>query len=301
MKNKNRFIVQLGLCAFFVMAILIITTTPTLADVGNSFSGGGGSSGGGSYGGSYGGGGMGLSGIFFLGNSPFGMLFIVAIIVIGIISSYNRSKNGGNSGYVNPYANNGFESNTSINENQAIGDIQEIDPNFSAEHFKTYASEVYLTVQEAWENREWSIVRPFESNALFNVHNRQLKEYIEQQKTNHLDMQNVRSVVIAGFKSDGEREVITIKLDASLIDYVSDDNSGAVLEGSKTQHQHRSYRLEFIRSTGIKTNTEKEINTTNCPNCGAPTKVTSSGECEYCHSIITTGEFGWVLNQYTKW
>ncbi|MEG1702574.1 MAG: TIM44-like domain-containing protein [Erysipelotrichaceae bacterium] len=300
MKNKKRVLYYLGLCAFFIVTILIATTIPAFADVGNSFSGGG-SSGGGSYGGSYGGGGMGLSGIFFLGNSPFGMIFIVAIIVIGVIASYKRNQNGGNSGYVNPYANNGFESNTRIDEHQAVLDIQAIDPNFSAEHFKTYATEVYLTVQEAWENRDWSIVRPFESNALFNVHNRQLKEYMEQQKTNHLDMQNVRNVVIADFKSDGEREVITLKLDASLIDYVSDDNSGAILEGSKTQHQFRSYRLEFMRSTGLKTNSEKEVNTTNCPNCGAPTKVTSSGECEYCHSIITTGEFGWVLNQYTKW
>ena len=39
-----------------------------------------------------------------------------------------------------------------------------------------------------------------------------------------------------------------------------------------------------------------DTNTTNCPNCGAPTKITSSGKCEYCGSIITTGEHDWVLS-----
>ena len=34
----------------------------------------------------------------------------------------------------------------------------------------------------------------------------------------------------------------------------------------------------------------------NCPNCGAPTEITSSGKCEYCKSIITTGDHDWVLS-----
>ena len=30
-----------------------------------------------------------------------------------------------------------------------------------------------------------------------------------------------------------------------------------------------------------------EIKTTNCPNCGAPTTITSAGQCEYCGSEYT--------------
>lgn len=32
-----------------------------------------------------------------------------------------------------------------------------------------------------------------------------------------------------------------------------------------------------------------------CPRCGAPLQITSAGKCEYCGSIVTTGEFSWVL------
>ena len=45
--------------------------------------------------------------------------------------------------------------------------------------------------------------------------------------------------------------------------------------------------------------TEK-ISTTNCPNCGAPTQITSAGKCEYCGSIITTGEYSWVLSNLER-
>lgn len=302
MDNKQR-ILKIVICSVVICLGFIALSMPISADVGNSFSGGGGSSGGGSYGGSYGGGGGGgLGALFFLGGgNPMILIGFGIFIVAMVFINANKQKANGNAGGVNPYSNSGFAPNRAIDEGSVIARIQEIDPNFSAEHFKTYASEVYLSVQEAWERKEWSVVRPFESNALFNVHNRQLKEYIDAKKTNYLNMQNIRNITLANFKVDGEREVLKVKLDASLLDYVLDDTSGAVIEGSKTQYQHRSYALEFIRTTGVLSDTTKDINTTNCPNCGAPTKVTSSGECEYCKSIITTGEFGWVLNQYTKW
>ena len=38
----------------------------------------------------------------------------------------------------------------------------------------------------------------------------------------------------------------------------------------------------------------------NCPNCGAPTQITSAGKCEYCGSVITTGEYSWVLSNLER-
>ena len=244
-----------------VFALVLFVPILVQADVGNSFSGG---SSGGDYGGGYSGG-SGLGGIVFLGGGGDLSTIIIAIILVAAIT-YFRSKNGG-ARRPAPYRSSGQQ--RVCNEAKAIADVQAIDPDFSAESFKTYASEVYLTLQEAWEDRDWKKVRPFESNALFNVHDRQLQEYIEQHKTNHLDMQNVRNITIADFRSDGAHEVLSVKLEASLLDYVTDDESGKVLEGSKTQHQHRFYYLEFIRSAGVKTTVDKELNVTNCPNCGA--------------------------------
>lgn len=289
------FILGIGVLMIWVFPLII------KADVGNSFSGG--SSGGGYSGGYSGGssfsGGSGLGGLVFLGGGG-SFSTIIVVLIIFAIYSYMKAKNGG-----------GLHSRSAIYRNSAprricdeataIRAVQAVDPNFSAESFKTFASEVYLTLQEAWEDRDWKKVRPFESNTLFNVHNRQLQEYIDQHKTNHLDMQNVRDVTIAEYRQDGALEILSVKLEASLLDYVSDDESGRVLEGSKTQYQHRFYYLEFIRKAGVKTTVESEQNVTNCPNCGAPTEVTSSGECAYCHSIITNGDFGWVLNKYMAW
>lgn len=286
--------------ALVVFTIVLFIPILVQADVGNSFSGGsGGGSFSGGYSGGYGGsysGGSGLGGFFFFGGGPSSLISIVVLIVIFALISAMRNRNG-SGGNTIPYR----QSRRICDEAKALEEIRAVDPAFSADSFKTYVSEVYLNVQEAWEAKDWQKVRPFESNSLFNVHERQIQEYIDQKKTNHLDMQNIRDVTIAEFRQDGSSEVLSVRLEASLLDYVTDDESGKVIEGSKTRYQHRFYYLEFIRRNGIKTSSEHGLDITNCPNCGAPTKVTSSGECEYCHSIITNGDFGWVLNKYMAW
>ena len=39
----------------------------------------------------------------------------------------------------------------------------------------------------------------------------------------------------------------------------------------------------------------KDADSLLCPNCGAPTEITSSGQCPYCGSVVTNGEHDWVL------
>lgn len=285
---------KLLLVALCIIILPIVFLSSVHADVGNSFSGGGSSGGGWSGGGSYSGGG-GFSSFIFLGGSPFGI--IVTLLILAFFA-YVKYKNGGN---VQPTPYSQRSSGQVINETAAIEKIKANDPDFSADKFKAFAGEVYITLQEAWEAKDWKGVRPFESNALFNTHNRQIQEYINMNKTDHMNMQNIREVTIADYKEDGNQEILVVKLYASLLNYVTDDNTGKIIEGSDKNYVHRNYRLEFIRSKGVKTVIDKDMSVTNCPNCGAPTTVTSSGECEYCHSVITNGNYGWVLNKYAAW
>lgn len=291
---KHKKILILAVC-MLILPMLFLSSIH--ADVGNSFSG---NSGGGGYSGGFSGGGF--SSFIFLGNSPFGMVVMILILLFYAYSKYKQNgtnMQGGSNTQGNSYMRS--SSNRIINEPVAIEKIKEVDPEFSVDKFKTYAGEVYITLQEAWESKDWKSVRSFESNSLFNTHNRQIQEYIDMNKTDHMNMQNIRDITIAEFKEDGENEVLVVKLYASLLNYVTDDNTGKIIEGSDKNYVFRNYCLEFIRTKGVKTVVNKEISVTNCPNCGAPTTVTSSGECEYCHSVITNGNYGWVLNKYAAW
>lgn len=178
--------------------------------------------------------------------------------------------------------------------------VQESDPNFSPQAFKTYAQEVFIQVQEAWEDRDMNLVRPLESDSLYQRHQTQLEEYIEKGWYPHLDGQCIDRVVLADFQQEGQFEYLIVKLDAGIIDYTTNEN-GRVVDGDPHRLDNRSYCLTFKRALGLQTDPESILTTKACPNCGAPTNVGAAGTCEFCGSVVTTGEHNWVLDNYEAW
>ena len=174
--------------------------------------------------------------------------------------------------------------------------IRQVDPMFSEDNFLSWTKEVFIKLQNAWTKKDWKIIRPFESNELFEQHNSQLQEFIDKGRTNIVERVNVTNATLYSFKQDGDKETLKVTLKAVMRDYIIDDQSKKVLEGNPNIDQYMTYRLTFIRKAGVKTKQgTSNKSTTNCPNCGAPTQITSAGQCEYCGSVITTGEHDWVL------
>ena len=277
-----------------------------IAGVGNqnSYSGGGSSSGGSSYGGSSGrasrsyssgtytryvrGGGSGGVGAIL------GILVVLGVVVFVVVRTVNQSKHG----------------STSVNRSpqpperrpivSPVVAIREIDPAFSEERFLAWAREVFITLNQAWTKRDWSIIRPFESDALFREHSQQLQEYIDNGTVNILERVAVKDSFVSKFHTDNEFEYIEVKMQTMMIDYVKKIDTGEIIAGDTTTLWQMMHTLTFMRTKGAKTSEgEDSLKVTNCPNCGAPTQITSAGECPYCRSVITTGEYNWVLCRFT--
>ena len=231
------------------------------------------------------------------GSVSLGGLIIFAIIIA--ISIYIK-KHGGNINDLNSVdgitkmATNML--NLDDNTKAVAEQIRENDPMFSEDNFLSWTKEVFIKLQNAWTKKDWKIIRPFESNELFEQHNSQLQEFIDKGRTNIVERINVTNATLYSFKQDGDKETLKVTLKAVMRDYIIDDQTKKVLEGNPNVDQYMTYRLTFIRKNGVKTKQgTSNKSTTNCPNCGAPTQITSAGQCEYCGSVITTGEHDWVL------
>ncbi len=186
---------------------------------------------------------------------------------------------------------------TSDNTSSVEAKIRETDPNFSAENFMSFAKEVFVKLQTAWMDRKWEEIRPFESNELFEQHRQQLQYLIDKNQINMMERICVRHTHLNSFRQDGDKEIIQMTLKSAMKDYTIDADTKKVVQGNPNEDVYMVYTLTFMRKVGVKTKEgTDQKSTTNCPNCGAPTKITSSGKCEYCGSIITTGEHGWVLS-----
>lgn len=190
----------------------------------------------------------------------------------------------------------------SIYSDKSIEDrIKEIDPNFSAEEFVGYVRDVFIKLQNAWTDRDWEKIRPYESKELFEQHKMQLEGYIKNNQINVMERICVNWVHLVSFEQLRGNDILKVDLNSRMGDYIIDATTKQVLKGDKTKEYYHTYTLTFIRTTGNKTPKDKTgLNTTNCPNCGAPTVITSSGRCEYCNSVITTDDYGWVLSNLSR-
>lgn len=177
--------------------------------------------------------------------------------------------------------------------------VQEIDELFEKEDFNQFVKMVFTKMQQAWTNRDWSEIEPFETNELFEQHKLQVQGYINSGTINVLDRVCILYSKLYKFEQSDGKDVLTAVVKARMKDYIIDEKTKEVVQGDKNLEKVKLYKLEFIRRTGVKTKPEgEEVNAINCPNCGAPTKITTSGKCEYCGSIITTEEYNWVLRNY---
>ena len=125
----------------------------------------------------------------------------------------------------------------------------------------------------------------------------QIQQYIDNHRINVLERININQAYLQKYVRDKDYEYLTVFFQVRMTDYIKDEKTGQVLKGSPTVDSHMKYLYTFMRKNGVKTNpASSNMSTINCPNCGAPTKITSAGRCEYCGSVITTGDFDRVLS-----
>lgn len=183
-----------------------------------------------------------------------------------------------------------------VDEYKIENQIKQIDPDFSRVEMLKWAADLYEKLQEAWTARDFSSIRFFETNELYNQHSMQLKRYIDNKQINIIENLEINYIKLYEFTQIGDKDVLAIILNSTKIDYIISEDTEEVLQGDMYTKRKNTYKLTFIRKTGTKTNKgQTTVNITNCPNCNAPVKIGSTGQCPYCKTIITTGEFNWVL------
>lgn len=299
MKKLNKKKAILLLLTLMLAASLLIVYA--FADAG-SFSGssdyGGGSSGWGSsdwgssdysYGGGYYSSGSSGDGIF----SGLGIIVFIVIIIVFVAAKSSRKGVGtvGTAG----------AAPTNIASLYPIGSLKESDPFFSESAMKEKISNLYVQMQDAWQNKDFETMRPYMTDSLFNQFNRQLDELKNSQLTNYIDRIAVLDVMLNGWSSDGTNDSLVAILNTRIVDYTVSDKTGELVGGSKTAEKFMCYEWTLIRSKGMKTpppsgEGSEETNSIHCPSCGAPVDINHSAKCPYCDSIISAKDYDWVIS-----
>lgn len=289
--SKNKIIYA----AYSYCFLFLVSLYPVFADVGNHSD----------YSSSGDGGGDSILWILYMLVDTFGLggTFVIIIVGFAIFSILKKKGIVTNEIIRNLASSSSSPSRSYEDEVSVVHKVQNTDPYFDPAQFKGKVANMYLALQEAWEQKDWKIARPFESDLLFRLHSNQLNEYIQKQQTNVMDRVSVRSVDIVSYEEYPSAGISTIKvcIKASQIDYIKDDKTNRVVAGNPRNSQLCTYEWTLVRSLSVKSNSSHSgVEATCCPSCGAPLSIGMAGTCEYCNAQVSTGQYDWVLNEIQK-
>lgn len=224
---------------------------------------------------------------------------IIIIVIVILLANKNKNKQSGTAVPMQP---NQAAGNVMLpNRNNDIQNIiKRKDPNFSADDFVTYAKQVYIDIQTAWCSRDMTSVRPIMQDNLFANSQKMAEENKAKGIVYHYESIAINTAYLTSYVRDSGKEYLTVYLNARMFNYITDEKTGNIISGNKTSREDLRYKMRFIRKAGTETKSAvKSAQGYNCPNCGAPLEVTSSGECPYCGSIVNIGDYSWILNDFS--
>lgn len=225
-----------------------------------------------------------------------GVAVVVVLVIVVLVLSSLKAKFG----HQKPRYQ---SSRRSVNiENSApplindLADLKRRDPGFNESKFLEDGANLYVRMQNAWTNKDLSPVETRLTAELYAKSKRQLESYIRGMRTNHIERISVLSSKIAGCTKDDKNDILTLEFTARIVDYVTDDRNGKLLRGDPGRELFMTYRWTFIRTLGRVTAAAGETDERQCPSCGAPLNLNQSAVCEYCGSVVESGNYDWVLS-----
>ena len=177
-----------------------------------------------------------------------------------------------------------------------MSDYLRLDPNFDEAQFREKLANWYVQLQNAWQKRDISSLRPYLTDAFYAQMETQLQSHIEAHRTNIIDRIAVLSVQLKGYKQENGEDKIIAYLNTRIIDYTIDDNTGHVLYGNKNVEKFMTYEWLLTRTSGQLTGEQEAMQSVVCPHCGATLNINKTAKCDYCGSIVTVEEHGFVLS-----
>ncbi|NOQ21137.1 MAG: hypothetical protein GQ565_00620 [Candidatus Aegiribacteria sp.] len=284
-----------GLLFLILTGILLVLASTAFARAG----------GGGSYGGSGGGGGGGGSGAGYIVyllirlaiHKPLIGVPLLVVVVILVIKSGKKAKGGYETHTITRAGKLRREQEHQEMRN-ALDALKQRDPGFSKENFLRKVNRAFIALQEAWSNQCLSSVNQFVSDGIDERFSLQIEMQKAEGYRNRMENITVQSSRIVGVFSDSHFDTIHVEITARADDTDVDLKTGKRIR-MNTSAPFTEY-WSFLRKPGVQTLEGKGLVEGVCPNCGAPIELSDTGRCENCDSVLTSGEYDWVLAEITQ-
>ncbi|GFO70800.1 transporter [Geomonas limicola] len=128
--------------------------------------------------------------------------------------------------------------------------IRQMDPSFDEQRFNDNVMDMFFKIQGAWMNRDLSGVRSLLTEEMRGILQNDVDRLLGEKRVNRLENIAVRTVEISEAWQESGQDYITALIYANLLDYTTDDTTGQVVAGSKTDPVKFEEFWTFTRAVG---------------------------------------------------
>jgi predicted lipid-binding transport protein (Tim44 family) len=131
-----------------------------------------------------------------------------------------------------------------------LGHIRQFDQSFDEERFNDLVMDNFFKIQGAWMNRELSPVAGILTDEMRRIMQQDIDKLLHDKQINRLENIAVRKVEVVEAWQESGQDYINALIYANLLDYTTDDSTGAVISGSKTDPVKFEEYWTFTRPVG---------------------------------------------------
>lgn len=197
-----------------------------------------------------GGGGIGFFEIILIGG--------IIYLIYRFIKKKREAEAGGNQSSMNayepaasqPYQQVAAEEVPRNDVAAGLGHIRQMDYNFDEQRFNDSVMDSFFKIQSAWMNRDLTPAAVLLTAQMRQVFQSDIDQLLREKRTNRLENIAVRNVEIVEAWQESGQDYITTLIYANLLDYTTDDATGQVVSGSKTDPVKFEEYWTFTRPVG---------------------------------------------------
>jgi predicted lipid-binding transport protein (Tim44 family) len=160
--------------------------------------------------------------------------------------------------------------------------LEKRDENFSKVLFLDFANSLYHKYYTYFGKAELKDIKPFLSEEVEG----QLAHEAEKHSASHNEIV-IGAMNIIDVLDLKEVEGIAVDIEANY----------TKIQAGKSNRFIVTERWLFNRKNGVKSSSPEKMRDLSCPNCGAPTDFTDSGDCNFCGAQVSAGEMQWFLKK----
>jgi predicted lipid-binding transport protein (Tim44 family) len=131
-----------------------------------------------------------------------------------------------------------------------LSHIRQMDASFDEDRFSDQVMDIFFKIQGAWMNRDLAPAGSLLTGEMRGILQGDVDNLLREKRVNRLENIAVRNVEIVEAWQETGQDYVTALIYANLLDYTTDDTTGQVVAGSKTEPVKFEEYWTFTRPVG---------------------------------------------------